>query len=290
MCYNKNNLLFQLVANNMYMFPKIILNQKTLKLYTSLSALKESVQIDYKKACCYRTSMNTTFWTISWNWSILPKICQKTRWFLMFSENTERDQWQKKGYKHSWQRVSNPPTIWRTSYIAYSLPCGLQPSLSLFFLLSCFFSWNAVSMIWYHTQKHKQYTQGPINWHNDLLTPPVMCSQQLSTLHWMNNSMISKLYFPQRLFICKSNISVIRCNKLSSSCETQIILIEMIYINKPHTYIATTQQKVTLEREIKISNTPFFKTTPYFTNPSLFMQKIWNPSPFLWKFQTQTPP
>ena len=28
---------------------------------------------------------------------------------------------------------------------------------------------------------------------------------------------------------------------------------------------------------MKISDTPFIKTTPYFTNPSLFMGKIWNP-------------
>ena len=108
MCYNKNNLLFQLVANNMNMFP--IIKSENIETLHLLSALKESVQIDYKKACCYGTSMNKTFWTISWNWSlsILPEICQKTRWLLMFSENIERGQWQKMGYKHSWQRVPNP--------------------------------------------------------------------------------------------------------------------------------------------------------------------------------------
>ena len=37
---------------------KISLNQKTLKLLHFLSALKELVQINYKKICCYGTSIN----------------------------------------------------------------------------------------------------------------------------------------------------------------------------------------------------------------------------------------
>ena len=40
---------------------------------------------------------------------------------------------------------------------------------------------------------------------------------------------------------------------------------------------------------MKISDTPFIKTTPYFTNPSLFMGKIWNPL-FSKTLKTQTPP
>ena len=33
-----------------------------------------------------------------------------------------------------------------------------------------------------------------------IFTPPVMCSQQLSSLHWMDNSLISKNHFPWCLF------------------------------------------------------------------------------------------
>ena len=33
-----------------------------------------------------------------------------------------------------------------------------------------------------------------------------------------------------------------------SSCETHIILIEMMYVNKQNTYTSNTQKKVTLER------------------------------------------
>ena len=36
-----------------------------------------------------------------------------------------------------------------------------------------------------------------------IFTPPLMCSQQLSLLHWMNNLSISKIYFPQHLFFSK---------------------------------------------------------------------------------------
>ena len=40
---------------------------------------------------------------------------------------------------------------------------------------------------------------------------------------------------------------------------------------------------------MKISYAPFFKTTPYFTNPSLFMGKVWTPS-FRKNFENATPP
>ena len=51
-----------------------------------------------------------------------------------------------------------------------------------------------------------------------MFTPPVMCSQQLSLLQWMNNSLISKFYFPQclffsKLFTCESIYLLIRCYK-----------------------------------------------------------------------------
>ena len=42
--------LFQLVAYKIEVFLEISLNKKTFKLYTSWNALKEPVQINYKKA------------------------------------------------------------------------------------------------------------------------------------------------------------------------------------------------------------------------------------------------
>ena len=56
----------------------------------------------------------------------------------------------------------------------------------------------AITLIWYHTHTdtcaHRQDTKGPIEWHIDgcILIPPVICSQQISVLHWMNNSLKAK--------------------------------------------------------------------------------------------------
>ena len=49
--------------------------------------------------------------------------------------------------------------------------------------------------------------------HKYIFTTLVMCSQQLSLLHWINNWLISKIYFTdvlsfQTLFTCKSHISI----------------------------------------------------------------------------------
>ena len=83
-----------------------------------------------------------------------------------------------------------------------------------------------------------------------------MCSQQLSLLHWMNNSLISKIYFPQCLFfskiihLLKSYISWLDAVRLRYSCKTQIILIEMVQINK--TYRHTKHLQITLEEGLEV--------------------------------------
>ena len=112
----------------------------------------------------------------------------------------------------------------------------------------------------------------------------------------MNKSLISK--------IC-SWLDAIR---LSSSSETQIILIEMVWINETHTHTHThthtphtthhtphtkhLEWKITLERvgyENKWYHL-FLKNKPTnFTNPSIFMAKIWNP-PFLKNLENLTTP
>ena len=67
--------------------------------------------------------------------------------------------------------------------------------------------------------------------------------------------------------------------------------------NKKNTNIYThspnTQRKITIERVSWCENKwyPTPPPPPYFTNPSLFMGKIWTPSHFLWKFwKFKTPP
>ena len=62
------------------------------------------------------------------------------------------------------------------------------------------------TLIWYHTRTntHRHIT----HWgakrlthpYKYIFTPLVLCSQQLCLLQWMDNSLISKVYFPQYLF------------------------------------------------------------------------------------------
>ena len=53
-------------------------------------------------------------------------------------------------------------------------------------------------VLWFdisHTQTNiEQDTQRPIDWfmHINILTLPIMCTQQLSVLHWMDNLLIQK--------------------------------------------------------------------------------------------------
>ena len=71
----------------------------------------------------------------------------------------------------------------------------------------------AVTLIWFHTHTHTHtYTHRAHSMANRLthlykytLTPPVICSKKLFVLHYMNNSLISKIYLPQCLFFSKIN-------------------------------------------------------------------------------------
>ena len=80
-----------------------------------------------------------------------------------------------------------------------------------------------------------------------IFTPPVMCLQQLSLLHWISNSLISKIYFPHFLFKNHSLIKVIYLLKtslfLSSTDNT-----DRNGVNKQNTHKHTqtqTQQTLT---------------------------------------------
>ena len=105
-----------------------------------------------------------------------------------------------------------------------------------------------------------------------------MCSQQQSLLHWMDNSLISKNYFPQCLFCSKiihlqKSYLLIRCYKIGffllNTNNT-----DRNGVNKQNTHTTLRERqhwKVLVS--IKISYTPLFKTTlPILPTP-----------PFLWK-------
>ena len=77
---------------------------------------------------------------------------------------------------------------------------------------SCNKTWTLLSSNTWHSPTHpNKYT----------LTPPVMCSHQLSVLHWINDSLKSNIYITdfhsvlasQKLLTCRSHTSLIRLNK-----------------------------------------------------------------------------
>ena len=97
----------------------------------------------------------------------------------------------------------------------------------------CFFPGT---LVWYHTDTDTKTTHSGANKLTHpckyILTSPVMCSQQLFVLHWMNNSLISKICFPQCFCFLKvtsrSHMCWLDSIKVSSSHETQTVLMEMV--------------------------------------------------------------
>ena len=97
----------------------------------------------------------------------------------------------------------------------------------------------------------------------------------------MDNSLIPKSYFPQCLLFSiiihwkRSYICWLDVIGLGSSNNTGVS--KQNTHTHTHTHASNTQRKITLERvSMKISDSPpFLKEPPYFTNPSLFMAKIW---------------
>ena len=100
---------------------------------------------------------------------------------------------------HNWQRGPNQPISWRP---LYATMCQVYSCLT-----------HNVVFCWYsdlilhthnhiHTQRHTDHSGASRLTHpyKYMFTPPIMCSQQLSLFHWMNNSLTSKIYSPQCLF------------------------------------------------------------------------------------------
>ena len=124
----------------------------------------------------------------------------------------------------------------------------------------------AGTLIWYHTYTHtKTHITRRHTSHSGASTlthpykyifiPTAISSQQLSLLHWMKNSLISKIYFPQCLSFSKTihlqkPYLLIRCYK------TRFFLwntdnTDRNGVNKQnkHTHTHTyTQRKITLNR------------------------------------------
>ena len=113
----------------------------------------------------------------------------------------------------------------------------------------------------------------------------------------MNNWLIAKIYFPQ--FFLFKNFSLVKViYLLIRCCKTRFFLWntnnnDRNGVNKQNTYTYTpnTQRKITLKRvSMKISDTPpFLNNSTYFTNPSIFLGKIWPPPPFSKKILKSQP-
>ena len=153
-----------------------------------------------------------------------------------------------------------------------SFSCCLQTP-TLLILLSCFFGWMGITptlmidimdlhmsslrslmcvvkfnvvwyimwffadtLIWYHTHNtlRGQYTYP----YKKIFAPAV--SSYLYFIEWIiqwyQKFTFHNFYFVQELFTCKSHICWLDAITIRSSCETQIILIQMVQINKTHTY------------------------------------------------------
>ena len=124
--------------------------------------------------------------------------------------------------------------LWRRSYIANPLfqilfqqpastpqptssnICFVQQGIKL---TEVWHWWDGFLLVpWFdivHTNKQHTRADRLTHPYKYILTPPVMCSQQLSVLHWMNNLLILKFYFTDfhsvfafQKLTCRSHISV----------------------------------------------------------------------------------
>ena len=108
----------------------------------------------------------------------------------------------------------------------------------------------AGALIWYHTHKDTQHTRAsrPTHPYKYIFAPSVMCLQQPTLLHLMDNLMISKNYFPRCYFFLiiihlqRSYIFWLDAIRLGSSNNTGVSK------RNTHTYTPNIQRKITLER------------------------------------------
>ena len=128
-------------------------------------------------------------------------------------------------------------------------------------------------VLWFeikHLHKHTQDTQGPMKWHiyKCIITSPVMYTQQLPVLHWMNNLLIQKPILQRSIMslLFKNYLPVeviyllIRFNKtLLTSLTSQTSLFNKFFlwntkntdrngVNEQNTHTPHTQKNITLER------------------------------------------
>ena len=92
-------------------------------------------------------------------------------------------------------------------------------------------------VIWYDIT-NTEHTQWPVHWHTNINknlcahSSYLYCTERI--FHWYQKFIFYNVFSIQKLFTCKSHICWLDAIKLDSSCETQIILIETVQINKTY--------------------------------------------------------
>ena len=125
----------------------------------------------------------------STEWVIVPYLMCYFTWWYSGSTHVE-----------PWYLV--PEGSWCVFYATtYQVYWGLSHNV-----VFCWY-FNLISHTHKHTHTERYTAHSGASRHTHpckyIFTPPVMCSQQLSLLHWMHNSLISKNCFPGCLFFSK---------------------------------------------------------------------------------------
>ena len=143
---------------------------------------------------------------------------------------------------------------------------------------------------WWSRHTHKAHTGASRLTHlYKHIYTPVMCSQQLSLLHWMDNSLISKSYFRRCLFF----------SRIIHLQRSYICWVDAIRLGSANNTGVSTQNTHTYTKHSKKDNIgkgqyenkwyhPFLTPPPstphpYFISPSLFYGKNLNPPFFFFE-------
>ena len=128
-----------------------------------------------------------------------------------------------------------------------------------------------------------------------MLTPPVMCSQQLFVFHWINNfwyqKFTSQIFTLSLLFKNYSLVEVpylfIRFNKTKFFPWNTKNIDKNDVINKTYTCTPNTQSKIILKRlvSMKMSDTFPFQNNPLFFQTLPFYEKNLNLQHFWENFE-----
>ena len=118
--------------------------------------------------------------------------------------------------------------------------------------------WFDITLTHIYTHRTCTKTNRPRNIKKYILTPPFMCSQQLSVLQWTSNSLLWKipcaaglqggLYFSRIIPVQNSQISRLVWIWISTSWEIQKRSIEIVWIN--NTYKNKKTEKVRKDENI----------------------------------------